>query len=104
MQPGDLVELDDVAGKYARKQVNPELASAWTEHKLIFDDTPIAEIVSILEETYGLRVTVSDPELLQKKVVGSAPTGDVAVFLAALSKSFGLQIQKDGKKVIISSR
>lgn len=104
MQPGDLVELDDKAGNYARKQVNPELASAWTKHKLIFNDTPIAEIMSILEETYGLRVKVSDPVLLQKKVVGSAPSDDIDVFLAALSKSFGLQIQKDGKEVIISGR
>jgi transmembrane sensor len=57
----------------------------------------------VLEETYGLRVKVSSPELLEKKVAGSAPTNDVNILLTALSKSFGLSIKREGKEVFISS-
>jgi transmembrane sensor len=103
MQPGDLVELETENGAYSRKVVDPELASAWTRNKLIFDNTSIAEIVAVLEETYGLRVRVSGPELLQKRVIGSAPTDDVNVFLAALSKSFGLRIERKRDEVFIAS-
>lgn len=103
MQPGELVELEANSGAYSKKRVNPEIVSAWTEHKLVFDDTPISEIVSILEETYGLRVKVTSPELLEKRVFGSSPTDDINVFLTALSKSFGLHIERNGKEVIISS-
>ncbi|MDO1449663.1 FecR domain-containing protein [Rhodocytophaga aerolata] len=103
MQPGDLIEVESEKGTYSRKKVNPQLASAWTEHKLIFDNTPLSEVVSILEETYGLQVTISDPALLEKKVFGSCPTEDVDVLLAAISKPFGLSVKRNGKEVFISS-
>jgi ferric-dicitrate binding protein FerR (iron transport regulator) len=102
MQPGEQVELVEKTGGYAKKKVDPQQALAWKAHKLVFDNTSMAEIVAVLEENYGLNVTIASPELLQKKLVGSAPTHDVDVFLSALAKSFNLKINRNGKEVSIA--
>jgi ferric-dicitrate binding protein FerR (iron transport regulator) len=103
MQPGELVEMQPETGTYTRKKVNPEIASAWTTRRLMFDNTPLSEIVSMLEETYGLQVSVSHPELLQKRVFGSCPTDDIDVLLTAISRPFGLSAKRSGNKVWITS-
>jgi transmembrane sensor len=103
MQPGELIELQPGSDSYSRKMVDPGTAAAWTERRLIFDNTPLSEIITILEETYGLQVKVSRPELLQKRVFGSCPTDDIDVFLTAISKPFGLTARRNGKNVWISS-
>jgi ferric-dicitrate binding protein FerR (iron transport regulator) len=103
MRPGELVELEPEKGTYSRKTVNPQIASAWKSRKLIFDNTPLSDIVSLLKESYGLQVNVSHPDLLNKKVFGSCPTDDVDVLLAAISKPFGLSVTRNGNEVFISN-
>jgi ferric-dicitrate binding protein FerR (iron transport regulator) len=103
MQPGEQVEIEPATGTYHRKRVNPKIASAWTSRKLIFDNTPLSDIIPLLEETYGLQVEVSHPELLNKRVFGSCPTDDIDVLLAAISRPFGLSVKRNGKQVYISS-
>ena len=102
MQPGELVEVEPEKGTWQRKTVNPEIASAWTSRKLIFDNTPLSEVVALLEETYGLEVEVSHPGLLNRRVFGSCPTDDLDIFLMAVSRPFGLSVKRDGKNVFIS--
>jgi ferric-dicitrate binding protein FerR (iron transport regulator) len=102
MQPGELVEVEPEKGTWQRKTVNPEIASAWTSRKLIFDNTPLSEVVALLEETYGLEVKVSHAGLLNKRVFGSCPTDDLDILLTAVSRPFGLLVQRDGKNVFIS--
>ena len=103
MQPGEVVELVKEAESYTRtrKETNPEKFTAWTERKIMFDNTPVAEMIAVLKDTYGLEVTVEDPALLEKRLWGSAPLGDVGEVLTALEKAFNWKITRNGNKVTI---
>jgi ferric-dicitrate binding protein FerR (iron transport regulator) len=68
---------------------------------LLFDDTSLGEIKSILESTYGLTVKVEDEKLLEKRLYGSAPSNDLQLLLKGLEHSLGNEISIEGNTVTI---
>lgn len=101
MQPGDLVEIDANAprGALARRAVQAAFYSAWTSGHLDFNDTPVAEIIALLEDTYGLQITLGNPALRRQKLTGSVPNRDVDVLLNALGKSLDVKVHRTGNRV-----
>ncbi|SDK00145.1 ferric-dicitrate binding protein FerR, regulates iron transport through sigma-19 [Catalinimonas alkaloidigena] len=100
MAPGDLVEYN---GRQAPQQrvVQARRFRAWKEHMLVFENTPLAEVVEILEQDYGLDVTVSNPELLHKTLTGTAPTQEVDQLLTSLARIFDIQWRRQGNHVYL---
>jgi transmembrane sensor len=104
MRPGDLVTYKDTAKTILKMVVNPELYSSWKDNKLLFHETELQEVIQIMEETYGVHVKVNDPKLLDKKISGSAPNGNLRLLINGLSEAFNLEITQSGKSVSVSSR
>ncbi len=102
MQPGELVEFKDNPTAYTRRMVNAEVFSAWTDNKLILQNTSLREIITVLEESYGFRVRVTDPGLLAQQGSGSIPTDDPEVLLATIAEVFDLQMDRNGVRVTFS--
>jgi ferric-dicitrate binding protein FerR (iron transport regulator) len=101
LEPGEMIEFLDKDAAFSKKIVNPEMYTSWRNKKLTFDHTSIQEIKSILEETYGLTVQVSDQSLLDKNVSGSAPSNSLDILLDGLSESVGLKITRINNLIII---
>ncbi|WP_158267529.1 FecR family protein [Adhaeribacter arboris] len=101
MQPGEMVELVPHTTKVAKTKVNPEKYSSWSSKLLVLDKTSLRELVAILEDTYGLRVTVTDTSLLHHTFSGRVPKQDVEVLLLSLSKAFDLKISKNNNQITI---
>lgn len=101
MKPGELVEYQPtiLQTPLAKRPVNAELYAAWTTGHLDFNDTPVSEIIALLEDTYGLEITVSDSTLPKQKLTGSVPNHDVDGLLNALSKSLNVSARRDGNRV-----
>ena len=81
--------------------MNPLTYSSWVHQKMVFDDTPLREVMSVLEETYGLKVRVASQDIYEKRVSGSTPAGNVNLLLAGLEKSLELDISRNGKSVFV---
>ncbi len=101
MKPGDLVEYDAATPQapLVKRAVKADFYSAWTSGHLDFDNTPVSEIIPLLEETYGLRITVGNPALMQQKLTGSVPNYDVDVLLNAFGKSLDVKVRRQGNRV-----
>ncbi len=104
MQPGELAELDASKKILTKKKVNPLLYSSWIHKKLLFDDTSIAEIASMLQDNYGLEVKLADPALADRRLTGEIYVEDVGTLLKALSKSFQLELTQTGNTLLIKGR
>ena len=104
MTPGEMLEFKKEPSAYVKKKTNADHFSSWTENKLTFDGTPLSNLVSVLQENYGLHVTLADSTLEDQKLWGSVPSNDADLLLEAISSSFNLNIEKSGDEVIISSR
>ncbi len=93
--PGDLVELKKGAAQPERRRVNPAVYAAWTEQVLMFDDTPLGEVATFLEETYGLQIIIADSALYRKKLVGSTPLdADLEMLFTGLEETFNLKVTR----------
>ncbi len=104
MKPGEMVEFQENTHQVRKEAVEAGNFSAWTDHKIILDNTPVAEIALLLQDVYGLQVQIADSSLLQKKLWGSMPTENVDDFLTVLSKSFHLKITRKGQQVLIQNQ
>jgi transmembrane sensor len=104
MKPGELLEFKQEPSTYVKKKANADHFSSWTENKLTFDGTPLSDLVSVLQENYGLHVTLADTTLQGQKLWGSVPSNDATLLLEAISSSFNFSIHKDGKEILISDK
>ena len=102
MKPGDMVEYADETRAVKKKIVNPLNYSGWKDHKLIFEDTPVEEIVQTLKNIYNWQFTVTDASILEEKLTGEIETHDEIKLLNALSKALDLDIQKNGNSITIT--
>jgi ferric-dicitrate binding protein FerR (iron transport regulator) len=101
LKPGELAEFRPAASAapLAKRPVDAALYAAWTSGHLDFTDTPVAEVIALLEDTYGLRVTLGNPALRQQKLSGSVPSQDLNVLLATLAKSLDTSVHRTSNHV-----
>ena len=105
MKPGELVVFKNKHLE-VQKAVPKDTVKAieWTKNRLVFDNITVEEMIVRLREMYGLEVEVSEKELLNKRIWGTAPINNVDVLFLGLSKTFDWQIDRQDKKVFISKR
>jgi ferric-dicitrate binding protein FerR (iron transport regulator) len=101
MRPGERVTLREQDQTLEKQVVNPETYLAWTEQRLDFEGTTLAEIARIIEETYGYSVIIRDQSLRSKRFQGSIAAEDLTILLDGLSEAFDLRITQQGKQIII---
>ena len=101
LHPGQLAECDAATPgvPLATRPVHPRLYTAWTSGQLEFDDLPVSEIITSLQDTYGLRISVRDPRLLRQRLSGVLPTHDLDGLLAAFGKTLDVQVRRQGSQV-----
>jgi ferric-dicitrate binding protein FerR (iron transport regulator) len=104
MVPGESVELAASEAGYVKKRVDPQQYSSWTKRKLIFKNTSVGYIKSLLEDNYGLTVVVPDSSLLGQQISGSVPSDNLDGLLFALQESFNYRIIRKNKQIILEEK
>ncbi|PUZ26784.1 FecR family protein [Chitinophaga costaii] len=92
MKPGDMVTYSAATAELASKKVNPGDYSSWQSRVLHFNDTPIPEVIRVLQENIGITIESSDTGLINQTFTGSIPLDNVDVFFKTLSRSFDVKI------------
>ena len=80
--------------------VDVNRVTAWTERRLSFDDTTVAEVAAELNRYNRTRVVVSDPDLASRRISGAFDVNDPSAFIALLGglKAVEVQIKADGAR------
>jgi ferric-dicitrate binding protein FerR (iron transport regulator) len=100
LKPGDLVSFDRETGQLQRRIVNPDVYTSWASGQLVFDNTPLPEVVARIESTYGVKVVVQDPNVLDRVVSGSVEN-DLSVLIQGLSQILDRPIDRNGNRIVI---
>ena len=100
LEPGDLVSFDRQSGRVQRRTVNPKVYTSWASRQLIFDNTPLPEVVARIESTYDVHVVVQDPNVLDRVVSGSVEN-DLSVLIEGLSQILDRPIDQNGDRIVI---
>lgn len=98
--PGEVVEL--INHGLHKKTTEVKTVSSWKDNKLIFKQTPVPEILEMIENRYGYRIKYNPASLKNKRYTGSSPVDDVDLLLYKISRLYGLSIQSEGENVTLT--
>lgn len=93
MKPGELVEFEDDPLHYVRKNVNPEVYSSWKNKKLVLDRTSLRELLTMVQDCYGLKLKVVDEDLLDQKISGNIPAEDIETLVRDISAIYKVKFK-----------
>lgn len=102
MEPGQAVSYEEKSHELLKGQVIPENKSAWKNSKLVLDNNSLAEVILRIEETYGVKVKLNEPELLSLKLWGTVPCNNLDNLLEGIETLFSLEIVKSDNTIIIT--
>jgi ferric-dicitrate binding protein FerR (iron transport regulator) len=104
LKRGDLARVDSAGVLDVRRGVNVDRYMAWTEGRLVFDDTPLREVIPELERWYDLDITITDASLGDRRFVATLREGAATSALELLAISLNLRIERHGRAVTLSPR
>lgn len=86
----------------APSRANVAQAMAWTEGKLVFDSTPVSEVVQEFNRYNASPLSIDDPQVLALHISGAFRTTDSAQLIRLLSERFGLVAHDTGEGIRLS--
>jgi ferric-dicitrate binding protein FerR (iron transport regulator) len=105
LKPGELLQTADARPRQlVHHAVQTPQYAAWTEKKMVFKNTPIAELATQLRDTYGIVVEVTDPAMSRQKITGTVPLGDLDLLCQTLEASFQFKVVRQDGRIVLSPR
>lgn len=86
----------------APRPANIAVAMAWTENKLVFESTPLREVVEEFNRYNRQQLVIHDPQLYDFHVSGVFPSTDSNRMLQLLRQRFGVVVSRSGDEIQIS--
>jgi transmembrane sensor len=84
------------------KRTNVSATTAWTEKRLVFDSTPLKEVVEEFNRYNHQQLVILDPELYDYHISGVFPSTDSSRMVEFLRQRFGVTLSRDGDELQIS--
>lgn len=84
--------------------VNTAIATAWTRKRLVFESTPLREVVEEFNRYNRQQLIIRDPELFDFHVSGVFPSTDSSRMIEFLRQRFGVTMNSSGEEIEISRR
>jgi transmembrane sensor len=85
-------------------RANVSQATAWTEKKLVFESTPLREVVEEFNRYNRQQLVILDPELDSYHISGVFPSTDSSRMVEFLRQRFGVTLSRSGDELEISRR
>ncbi|HMH21444.1 MAG TPA: FecR domain-containing protein [Puia sp.] len=101
MAPGDFVEFDKEILKKSPCMV--DCALAWKEHKLMFDNTPLRELVTIIHDQYGVDVRLEN-QTGGRTISGIISNDSLETLLQALEATGDFEVERKGNDILIKGK
>jgi ferric-dicitrate binding protein FerR (iron transport regulator) len=100
MVPGDFVQIDNKT--LEKKTANEERILAWKDNRILFDGTPVREAARIIQEHYGIKVTVDDSVPDANTLGGMMPNNNLDVLLRSIEATNDYRISRKDGEILIS--
>ena len=101
LSPGESVSYNAALGTFTVVNQLLGTASAWTEKKLLLDNTAVGDILQQIEDTYGYRILLQDQELATRRIDGYNPIKNIENMLFILCNTLNATAEKQGDSTYI---
>ena len=94
-----------VANPSPRAQpANVATATAWTQHNLVFDSSPLTEVAEEFNRYNRRPLVITDPEIAAMRISGLFSSADPALFVKFLRAQPELHVEETDREIRISRR
>jgi transmembrane sensor len=104
MKPGDWIVYNPGEKTIIRSETVAENYSAWKEKKLMLNNPTVEQIVNYLEDSYGKRIVLDNPELLTKKIEGPILLNNLDDALFVISTVLNVKVEHKDSVLILHSK
>lgn len=101
LRPGQLVMLAPGGRLTQQTTPHPGQHAAWTQHRYVFDQTPLSELAVLFAEQFGLQIEIPDPAVAHWTVSGSFTAYTADELLETLAETANLRYKKTGTHVVL---
>jgi ferric-dicitrate binding protein FerR (iron transport regulator) len=101
LRTGDLVRLERAGRVTIRRGVDLRSTLAWTEGRLVFTDTPVAEVITRLNRWYDADVRLGDPGLAALRFTASYGAVSEATVVRELATAIRARVVHRGSTSLI---
>lgn len=77
---------------------------AWMDNRLVFADTPLAEVARQLSHSQNVTVSVASPLIGRIRFSGTFDNRDIDTILSYIEQSCGVLPIRTGKKIVLSNK
>jgi ferric-dicitrate binding protein FerR (iron transport regulator) len=74
---------------------------AWTDGRLVFDDTPLVEVAEQLERWYDVEVVLADSALARRRFTGAFAGESLDQVLSALAPPVHARYEQSGRSIVL---
>jgi len=99
---GQMSFVDKLAMPIRPIAIDSILIAAWRQQRLVFDNTPLAEIAAELQRVYNVEIKIADFELQTLAITGTFEQQLVTEVLASLCLTLHLKVAGANGKYVIS--
>ncbi|MGM9508863.1 FecR family protein [Larkinella sp. GY13] len=105
ISPGDVVTVDTKGAFNLQTRQELTKYTAWKDHLFVFEHTPLREITSRIEETFGVSIRIKGADLAQRELTGAFEAETADELLEALTKVMNLQqVRQDDHILLLPPR
>ncbi len=93
--PGDIVTVSAKGQFHHKRQPVSPAYVTWHDHRFVFNDTPLSDVVAQLHDTFGVTVQIPHAEIMTRTVSGTFRAETPDDLLQALALMMNLQLSKN---------
>lgn len=101
LKSGEIAKMSVDSESIFVASINTDVYTSWMKKKLFFDHTPLKEVFSRLERTFGVEIEVEDSSVYERALTGSVVSHDIESIMTSLSVILGMNFYKSGKMICI---
>ena len=102
MLPGDYVEYSNNKMLVRKNLEKPAQLTTWTKNRIIFNNAELKDIINVLQDDYGYKVSVKDDRLMNSKIEGEINVANVSELLEVVETTLDIQVAQTDKQISFS--
>ncbi|MCE6990828.1 FecR family protein [Dyadobacter sp. CY323] len=103
MEPGDLAFLDQAGDVQLEKKQDVKTFATWKEQRYMFNATSVREILAMIEENFGQKVTLSDSNIASRTITGNFKTKNANELIRTISEVLDMKVGQNGNTIYLTN-
>ncbi|HVI46682.1 MAG TPA: FecR domain-containing protein [Chitinophaga sp.] len=104
LQPNDYLHYNKQTKNWTRKQVDPQLHTAWMRHQFIFEHQSLEEVCMYLQNYYGTPFVIRNSNMKKIQISGTIELQEEEDVMSTLSGILSTDVKKENNQIIIQKK